>query len=145
MRAESLGAELLDEATFKEPQHDLKDPGKRVGATDVESEGEPPPEAWDSPPPAESQVIPEPTVFTRRGIPSSEVSPRLHFGASVLWSSCHRNAFLVKTMHGVRGGLRSVKESKGTESPTFGRRTSRSKKESGGSQKELALSTGLGG
>ena len=51
-RAESLGAELLDEVAFKELQQDLKDPGKRVGATDVESEGTPPPQAWGSPQPA---------------------------------------------------------------------------------------------
>ena len=69
-RAESLGAELLDEVTFKELQQDLKDPGERVGATDVESEGEPPPEAWDTPQPAESQAAPEPRVLTRRGIPA---------------------------------------------------------------------------
>ncbi len=69
-RAESLGAELLDEVTFKELQQDLKDPGKRVGATDVESEGEPPPEAWDSPQSAEGQAAPEPRVLTRRGIPA---------------------------------------------------------------------------
>ncbi len=61
-RAESLGAELLDEVTFKELQQDLKDPGKRVGATDVESEGDPPPEAWDKPQPAEGQAMPEPRV-----------------------------------------------------------------------------------
>ena len=69
-RAESLGAELLDEASFKELQQDLKDPGKRIGATDVESEGRPPPEAWDSPQPAESQAMPEPRVLTRTGIPA---------------------------------------------------------------------------
>ncbi len=34
---------------FQELQQDLKDPGKRVGATDVASEGEPPLEARDSP------------------------------------------------------------------------------------------------
>ena len=69
-RAESLGAELRDEVAFNEIHQDLKDPGKRVGATDVESEGEPPPEAWDSPQPAESQQAPEPRVLTRRGIPA---------------------------------------------------------------------------
>eukprot|EP00959_Pyramimonas_sp_CCMP1952_P198167 4145065-Pyramimonas_sp.AAC.1 len=46
-RAESLGAELLDSPTFDRLREELRNPGKRVGAVDVASEGPPPPEADD--------------------------------------------------------------------------------------------------
>eukprot|EP00959_Pyramimonas_sp_CCMP1952_P205783 4303203-Pyramimonas_sp.AAC.1 len=43
---EVLGAELLDNPRFDQLGQELRHPGKRVGAVDVES-GAPPPEAWD--------------------------------------------------------------------------------------------------
>eukprot|EP00959_Pyramimonas_sp_CCMP1952_P261465 5466832-Pyramimonas_sp.AAC.1 len=46
-RAEALGAELVDTPEFRALQAEVRNPGKKVGALDVESEGSPPDEAWD--------------------------------------------------------------------------------------------------
>eukprot|EP00959_Pyramimonas_sp_CCMP1952_P066986 1398854-Pyramimonas_sp.AAC.1 len=43
-KEEAWGAELLDIPSFDALRRDLQNPGKRVGAVDVEAEGPPPPE-----------------------------------------------------------------------------------------------------
>ena len=122
-RAESLGAELLDEVTFKELQQDLKDPGKRVGATDVESEGEPPPEAWDSPQSAEGQAAPEPRVLTRRGIPApprsapDSILEQASSGDPATGASSPSRPYTESEMD------LEVSRSKGSQDPAPGRRT----------------------
>ena len=70
-RAESLGAELLDDAHFRQLQDDLKHPGRRVGATDITTEGPPPNEAWDSIPRQEKSSGPEPRSMTRSVVPGA--------------------------------------------------------------------------
>eukprot|EP00959_Pyramimonas_sp_CCMP1952_P462670 9483636-Pyramimonas_sp.AAC.2 len=46
-KEEALGGELLDSVAFDRLRKELASPGRRVGAVDVQSEGAPPPEAWD--------------------------------------------------------------------------------------------------